>query len=375
MTITGSAETGRRSNSRGRRAESSSTPAELEAVPDDKVEHSSDEHAEDEGDQAEQQDREEDRDEAQTLQASPALRRGKRRRGGRYVRAKLNAHRRDRASGPGAPNSRLRQARPLPSSTVAWRPFREQVHQPRRRCRAPSSQAFSMARAMVALQGNGGVREQLAEEQAVARQARDRPDGARHPSRPRGRAGQAARVSGRRASGGADHRRLPTAGERSIKEASNTTPDALRQERSRNERSVLPMTSRILDTDPERLEVRHNGEWLEMGMAELLKLVRTTTVAQLLEREDFAKRLTTSPAPRRYELMRALHCCKASADSVASRRRRVELGHRSGDKPAAGARHPARLWPGRTGDHDDGDSRRRGRPPEDVQVAGQLDQV
>ncbi len=49
---------------------------------------------------------------------------------------------------------------------------------------------------------------------------------------------------------------------------------------------------KILDADPERLEVRRNGEWLDMGMAELLELVRTTTVAQLLERDDFAKRCT-----------------------------------------------------------------------------------
>src|SRR6478609_3294904 len=46
---------------------------------------------------------------------------------------------------------------------------------------------------------------------------------------------------------------------------------------------------RILDPDPERLEVRRNGEWLDMPMAELLRLVGTTTAAQLLEREDFAK--------------------------------------------------------------------------------------
>jgi tyrosyl-tRNA synthetase len=47
---------------------------------------------------------------------------------------------------------------------------------------------------------------------------------------------------------------------------------------------------RILDGDPGRLEVRRNGEWLDMEMAELLALVRTTTAAQILEREDFAKR-------------------------------------------------------------------------------------
>jgi tyrosyl-tRNA synthetase len=47
---------------------------------------------------------------------------------------------------------------------------------------------------------------------------------------------------------------------------------------------------KILDPDPERLEIRRNGEWLDMSMAELLALVRTTTVAQLLEREDFSQR-------------------------------------------------------------------------------------
>src|SRR6266852_4075805 len=38
---------------------------------------------------------------------------------------------------------------------------------------------------------------------------------------------------------------------------------------------------RILDPDPERLEVRRNSEWLEMPMIELLRLVGTTTIAQL----------------------------------------------------------------------------------------------
>ncbi len=47
---------------------------------------------------------------------------------------------------------------------------------------------------------------------------------------------------------------------------------------------------RILDGNDELLELRRNGEWLEMPLTELLALVRTTTVAQLLERDDFAKR-------------------------------------------------------------------------------------
>ena len=46
--------------------------------------------------------------------------------------------------------------------------------------------------------------------------------------------------------------------------------------------------------DSERLEIRRNSEWLDMSMAELFGLMRTTTVAQLLERDDFAKRFAAN---------------------------------------------------------------------------------
>jgi tyrosyl-tRNA synthetase len=49
---------------------------------------------------------------------------------------------------------------------------------------------------------------------------------------------------------------------------------------------------RILDR--ERTEVRFNGEWLGgLDYAELVRLTRTGTVAQLLERDDFGKRFTS----------------------------------------------------------------------------------
>jgi len=60
---------------------------------------------------------------------------------------------------------------------------------------------------------------------------------------------------------------------------------------------------RILDADPERLEIRHNGEWLDMPMVDLLALVRTTTVAQLLERDDFAKRFAANEPISLLELL------------------------------------------------------------------------
>jgi tyrosyl-tRNA synthetase len=42
--------------------------------------------------------------------------------------------------------------------------------------------------------------------------------------------------------------------------------------------------------DPDRTEVRQNGEWLDMPVEELFRLARTATAAQILERDDFARR-------------------------------------------------------------------------------------
>lgn len=78
----------------------------------------------------------------------------------------------------------------------------------------------------------------------------------------------------------------------------------------------------ILDRDPERLEVRCNGEWLALEMTELLALARTTTIAQLLEREDFAKRWSASQPISMLELLYPL---LQGYDSVAVRAD-VELG-------------------------------------------------
>lgn len=60
---------------------------------------------------------------------------------------------------------------------------------------------------------------------------------------------------------------------------------------------------KILDADPQRLEVRRNSEWLDMTMADLLTLVGTTTAAQLLERDDFAKRWSANEPISMLELM------------------------------------------------------------------------
>src|SRR5213082_1562337 len=74
--------------------------------------------------------------------------------------------------------------------------------------------------------------------------------------------------------------------------------------------------------DPERVEVRHNGEWLDMSMEELFRLARTSTVAQLLERDDFAKRYASREP---ISILELLYPLLQGYDSVAVRSD-VELG-------------------------------------------------
>ncbi|MGH2984792.1 MAG: tyrosine--tRNA ligase [Solirubrobacterales bacterium] len=55
--------------------------------------------------------------------------------------------------------------------------------------------------------------------------------------------------------------------------------------------------------DRERTDVRFNGEWLDMPAEELFQLVGKTTVARLLEREDFSKRMATDQPISGLELL------------------------------------------------------------------------
>ena len=75
--------------------------------------------------------------------------------------------------------------------------------------------------------------------------------------------------------------------------------------------------------DPDRTEVRYNGEWLsKLSYAEVVRLARTITVARMLERDDFAKRYAAgepiSVSELLYPLMQAYDSVAIEAD--------VELG-------------------------------------------------
>src|SRR3954463_14635535 len=69
---------------------------------------------------------------------------------------------------------------------------------------------------------------------------------------------------------------------------STTRPVLSPEEIDANAETYQRQAFKVLD--PERVEVRRNGEWLDMPMEELFRLARMSTVAQLLERDDFARR-------------------------------------------------------------------------------------
>ncbi len=101
---------------------------------------------------------------------------------------------------------------------------------------------------------------------------------------------------------------------------SATRPELAPEEIDANAQTFQAQALKVLD--PERLEVRHNSEWLDMSMAELFRLTRTTTVAQLLERDDFAKRFA---ARQPISVLELLYPLLQGYDSVAVHAD-VELG-------------------------------------------------
>jgi tyrosyl-tRNA synthetase len=102
---------------------------------------------------------------------------------------------------------------------------------------------------------------------------------------------------------------------------SSERPILTDEEIDANAKQYLEQAMVILD--PDRTEVRHNGEWLsELSYADVVRLARTITVARILERDDFAKRMAAqepiSVSELLYPLMQAYDSVAIEAD--------VELG-------------------------------------------------
>jgi len=104
----------------------------------------------------------------------------------------------------------------------------------------------------------------------------------------------------------------------------NTTRPMLSPDQiERNARTYFEQAGKVLDTSPQKLEVRHNSEWLEkLSFADVLKLAAQMTVARMLERDTFEKRYEADEPIGVHEFLYPL---MQGYDSVAIRAD-VELG-------------------------------------------------
>src|SRR5438105_1326503 len=125
-----------------------------------------------------------------------------------------------------------------------------------------------------------------------------------------------------------------------------------------NARTYVDQALQLLD--PERTEVRYNGEWLSsLTFADVVRLTRTMTVARLLERDDFAKRYAAHEAISVSELLYPL---MQGYDSVAIEAD-VELGGTDQlYNPRAGGRARAAAAGGRSAPSAGGPRRACGCP-------------
>jgi len=71
-----------------------------------------------------------------------------------------------------------------------------------------------------------------------------------------------------------------------------TRPILSPEQIDQNAKTYFEQAGKILDTSDEKLEVRYNGEWLEkLTLMELIQIAAKKTIAQMLQRDTFKKRL------------------------------------------------------------------------------------
>ena len=71
-----------------------------------------------------------------------------------------------------------------------------------------------------------------------------------------------------------------------------TRPMLSREQIEKNAKTYFEQAGKILDTSPEKLEIRHNSEWLEeLTLMELIQIAARKTVSQMLQRDSFKLRL------------------------------------------------------------------------------------
>ncbi len=104
---------------------------------------------------------------------------------------------------------------------------------------------------------------------------------------------------------------------------SKTRPSLTFEETRENGRSYFEQATKVLDSDPDKLEIRYNGDWLnEMSFADVVRLASSYTVARMLERDEFEKRYKAGEPISIHEFLYPLAQAQDSVELASD----IELG-------------------------------------------------
>ena len=96
---------------------------------------------------------------------------------------------------------------------------------------------------------------------------------------------------------------------------SKTRPQLSAASIEANAKTYQQQAWKVLDQDPQKLEVRRNSEWLApIRLEDIFKLMSASTVARILERDDFANRFNEN---RPISMLETLYPLLQGYDSVA----------------------------------------------------------
>ncbi len=84
----------------------------------------------------------------------------------------------------------------------------------------------------------------------------------------------------------------------------DTRPPLTPTEIEQNAQTYLEQVHHVLDSQPDKLEILRNSSWLsQLNFADTIKLCAQVTVAQIIQREDFANRLANNTPISMHELL------------------------------------------------------------------------
>ncbi len=104
---------------------------------------------------------------------------------------------------------------------------------------------------------------------------------------------------------------------------SKTRPMLTPEQVKINAATYLEQAGKIIDTSPEKLEIRHNSEWLSpLTFADVIRMAAQVTVARMMERDTFDKRVKSGAEVFCHELFYPMMQARDSVEIAAD----VELG-------------------------------------------------